>query len=136
MGQHWINILEEGKMAFEQERYSLAFDYYTIVLAEVKKPQADKPAGQKNFKVVTEFCECTQLAGKTAQKEKQWAKAEAIYKDASDDLIPFICNFKNGLAYRSFTVTKFKSIFYDLAEMYVSNNQRLPLLQKRRMSSR
>lgn len=124
MGQHWNKILKEGNMAFKEEKYSLASDYYRKVLAEAKKNLKQLNLLTKNnYQIVSEFCECTQLAGKAAQKEGQWEEAEAIYKDASDDLVPFISNFNNGQAYRVFTVTEFKNIFYELAGMYISNHQ-------------
>ncbi|MBZ9731577.1 hypothetical protein LB467_17970 [Salegentibacter sp. JZCK2] len=124
MGHKWIEKLEKGNTAFKQERYFQASGYYKNVLAEMKKNLKKLDLLNKhNFQVVIEFCECTQLAGKAAQKEGQWEEAEAIYKKASDDLVPFISNFNNGLAYRAFTVTEFKNIFYELAGMYISNHQ-------------
>ncbi len=124
MGQHWSKILEDGNTAFKQERYSLASYYYTEVLAETKQNLKGLDRLTKdNFQVVIDFCKCSRLAAKALEKKGYPGKAESIYADASKHLVPFISNFNNGMAYRAFTVTQFKHIFYDLVELYVSSNQ-------------
>lgn len=124
MGQEWIQVLKKGNKAFEQQRYSQASELFTEVLAEAKRNlrQVIVLSGE-NIKAVQEFCLCSRVAGDALLKDGRVAEAERIYLTAADTLKPFISNLNNPLPYRALVLTEFKSMFYELADLYISNEQ-------------
>ncbi len=124
MGQQWIAILEQGNTAFKQKQYAQAGLHYTEVLAEAKRNLKQQPfLTEDNLHLVNEFWACTQYAATAAQKNGQWSEAETIYLEAHDVLSELMVNLNNRLLYRAFVLTKFKGLFYALANLYVSNQQ-------------
>ena len=77
----------------------------------------------KSIKAVQEFSLCSRLAGKALLKNGQIKEAERIYLTAADKLKPYISNLNNPLSYRALVVTEFKLIFYELAGLYITNEQ-------------
>ena len=66
---------------------------------------------------------CSRLAGKALMKDGQVHEAERMYLAAADKLKPFISNLNNPLPYRALVVTEFKLLFYELADLYIFNEQ-------------
>jgi hypothetical protein len=124
MGQEWIQILKKGNWAFRQQKYTQASGFYMEVLAELRKNlrQVVILSG-KSPNAVQEFSFCSRLAGKALLKNGQVHEAERIYLTAADKLILFISNLNNPLPYRALMVNEFRLLFYELAHLYISNEQ-------------
>lgn len=124
MGQEWIQILKKGNGAFRQKKYTQASGHYMEVLAELRENlRRVVILSGKSTNVVQEFSLCSRLAGKALLKNGQVLEAERIYLTAADKLILFISNLNNPLPYRALVVTEFKTLFYELAHLYTSNEQ-------------
>jgi tetratricopeptide (TPR) repeat protein len=124
MGQEWIQVLKKGNKAFKQQEYSQASELFTEVLAEAKRNlrQVTVLSGE-NIEAVQEFCFCSKVAGNALLKNGQVSEAERKYLLAAEELKPFISNLNNPLPYRALVLTEFKSLFYKLADLYISNEQ-------------
>jgi hypothetical protein len=125
MGQQWIEILNEGNVAFEEGQYRIASAYYAQVLAEVKKglKQLNSVVSQDSISVVNEFCSCTRLAAMATLENGQPAQAEALYLEAKELLALFISNLNNRFLYRALVLTEFKNMCYDLFGLYKAIRQ-------------
>ena len=66
---------------------------------------------------------CSRLTGKAMIKIGRVHEAERVYLDAAEKLKPFISNLNNTLPYRAVVMTEFKLLFYELADLYVTNAQ-------------
>lgn len=126
MGQEWFKILKDGNTAFEEKQYYLASTYYNQVLKESRKSlrQLNNVVSEDSINILFEFCSCTRFAANASRKNRQWSQAEAVYLDANKALAPFISNLNNRIIYRAFALTEFKKIFYDLLDLYASNQQK------------
>ena len=124
MGQEYVKIFKKGNKAFEQQKYSQASELFSEVLEEAKRNlrQVIFLSGE-NIKAVQEFCLCSKVAGSALLKNGQVIEAERKLLLAAEELKPFISNLNNPLPYRALVLTEFKSIFYDLAGLYVFNEQ-------------
>ena len=124
MGQEWIKIIKKANSAFSQQEYSQASGLFTQVLAETRRNlrQVIILSG-KNIIAVQEFALCSRVAANALLKNGQAHEAERMYLAAADKLKPFISNLNNPLLYRALVLSEFKLLFYELADLYVSNEQ-------------
>ncbi len=124
MGQEYIKILKKGNKAFRQQKSSQASELFTEVLAEAKRNLRQVMVLSKdNVQTIQEFCLCSRAAGNALLKDGRVAEAGRIYLTAGDKLKPFISNLNNPLPCRALVMTEFKSLFYELVELYISNGQ-------------
>lgn len=124
MGQEGLEIIKKANRAFSRREYSQASGLFTQVLAETRRNLRQVIIlSRKNINAIQEFALCSRLAGKALMKDGQVHEAERMYLAAADKLKPFISNLNNPLPYRALVVTEFKLLFYELADLYIFNEQ-------------
>lgn len=124
MGQEGIEIIKKASRAFSRQEYAQASGLFTQVLTETRGSLRQVTVlSKKSIKAIQEFALCSRLAGKAMIKDGQVHEAERVYLNAADKLKPFISNLNNPLPYRAVVMTEFKLLFYELADLYVTNAQ-------------
>lgn len=124
MGHQWIEIIEKGNKAFSRKQYPEACELYTEVWAEAgRNLRQVLILSAENMHAIQEFCLCSRAAANARLKNGQAGEAERIYAMAARELKLFISNLNNPLPYRALVFAEFKLLFYDLANLYVSNKQ-------------
>ncbi len=123
MRQKWIEIIKKANTAFSQQDYSQASGLFMQVLAETRRNLRELVIlSKKNVNAIQEFTLCSRVAANALLKNGQVREAEKTYHLATNALKPFISNLTNPLPYRALVLSEFKLLFYDLADLYVSNH--------------
>ncbi len=123
MGQEWLEIIKRANTAFNQQNYSQASGLFRQVLAETRRNlRLVLILSRKNINAVQEYSLCSRVAANALLKNGQVKEAERIYQIATKALKPFISNLHKSLIYKGLILSKFKLLFYGLADLYVSNH--------------